>query len=90
MFTPQDSRLSAGIISFAIEGQTAEETVRKLGERKVVASASPYKVSYARLGPSLADDEDEVDAALRAARYCVGNTELRKEQELNQERKQIE
>jgi selenocysteine lyase/cysteine desulfurase len=68
VFTPQDSRLSAGIICFAIEGQTAEETVRKLRERKVVASASPYKVSYARLGPSLVNDEDEVDAALRAVR----------------------
>jgi selenocysteine lyase/cysteine desulfurase len=68
VFTPQDSRLSAGIICFAIEGQTADETVRKLRERKVVASASPYKVSYARLGPSLVNDEAEVDAALRAVR----------------------
>jgi selenocysteine lyase/cysteine desulfurase len=68
VFTPQDSRLSAGIICFAIEGQTAEETVRKLRERKVIASASPYKVSYARLGPSLVNDENEIDAALRAVR----------------------
>jgi selenocysteine lyase/cysteine desulfurase len=68
VLTPQDSRLSAGIICFAIEGQTAEETVRKLRERKVIASASPYKVSYARLGPSLVNDEEEVDAALRAVR----------------------
>jgi hypothetical protein len=37
-------------------------------EHKVIASTSPYKVSYARLAPSLVNDEREVELALRAVR----------------------
>jgi len=43
-----------------------DETVRRLLERKVIASSSPYKVSYARLAPSLVNDEHEVEAAVPA------------------------
>jgi len=63
--------LSAGIICFEVDGQTQTETVTKLLARKVVASTSPYKVSYARLAPSLVNDERDVDAALRAVREIV-------------------
>jgi hypothetical protein len=34
----------------------------------VIASASPYKVSYPRLAPSLVNDEHQVEEALRAVR----------------------
>jgi len=60
--------LSAGLIAFEVEGQTAEETAHKLYEKKIVASTSPYKVSKARLAPSLVNDEREVEAAIRAVR----------------------
>jgi len=68
VLTPDDPTLSAGIICFSVEGQSPEETVRRLLGRKVIASASPYKVSYARLAPSLVNDEDEIEATLRAVR----------------------
>ena len=68
VLTPRDPALSAGIIAFEVEGQTAGETVHALHARKVVASTSPYKVSKARLAPSLVNDEREVEAALRAVR----------------------
>jgi isopenicillin-N epimerase len=68
VLTPGDPALSAGIICFEVNGQRAGETVHKLHARKVVASSSPYKVSYARLAPSLVNDEREVEAALRAVR----------------------
>ena len=71
VLTPRDPALSAGIICFEVEGQTQTETVTKLLARKVVASTSPYKVSYARLAPSLVNDERDVDAALRAVRAIV-------------------
>jgi len=51
-----------------VEGQSPAETVRKLLKRKVIASTSPYKISHARLAPSLVNDEREVEAALRAVR----------------------
>ena len=68
VLTPMDPALSAGLIAFEVEGQRAGESVHKLHERKVVASTSPYKISKARLAPSLVNDEREVEAALRAVR----------------------
>jgi selenocysteine lyase/cysteine desulfurase len=68
VLTPRDPALSAGIICFEVEGQTQTETVTKLLARKVIASTSPYRVSYARLAPSLVNDERDVDVALRAVR----------------------
>ncbi|MBS0367160.1 MAG: aminotransferase class V-fold PLP-dependent enzyme [Proteobacteria bacterium] len=71
VLTPMATSLSAGIICFEVRGQTAEQTVRGLLGRKVIASSSPYKVSYARLAPSLVNDEREIDAAIRAVRKIV-------------------
>ena len=71
VFTPREPALSAGIICFEVSGQRANETVHKLHARKVVASSSPYKISHARLAPSLVNDEREVEAALRAVREIV-------------------
>ena len=68
VLTPRDPALSAGIICFEVGSQGARETAHKLHERKVVASTSPYKISKARLAPSLVNDEREVEAALRAVR----------------------
>ena len=68
LLTPKDPALSAGLIAFEVEGQSASETVHKLHAKKVVASSSPYKISKARLAPSLVNDEREVEAALRAVR----------------------
>jgi selenocysteine lyase/cysteine desulfurase len=68
VLTPRDPVLSAGIICFQVEGQTTGETVHRLLGRKVIASSSPYKVSYPRLAPSLVNDEHQVDEALRAVR----------------------
>jgi selenocysteine lyase/cysteine desulfurase len=68
VLTPRDPMLSAGITCFQVEGQTTEETVHRLLERKVIASSSPYKVSYPRLAPSLVNDEHQVEAALSAVR----------------------
>lgn len=68
VLTPMDPALSAGITCFEVAGHTASETVHKLHQRKVVASSSPYKISKARLAPSLVNDEREVEAALRAVR----------------------
>jgi isopenicillin-N epimerase len=68
LLTPKDPALSAGLIAFEIEGQSASDTVHKLHAKKVAASSSPYKISKARLAPSLVNDEREVEAALRAVR----------------------
>ncbi len=66
LITPRASELSAGIICFEIKGMEPEAAVKRLLARRVIASASPYRVSYVRLAPSLLNDEGEVDAALAA------------------------
>ena len=68
LHTPIDPALSAGIVCFEVDGLKPEAVVEKLLERHIVASTSPYRVTYARLSPSLMNDEREVDAALRAVR----------------------
>lgn len=71
VLTPRDPALSAGITCFEVNGQSASQTVHALHGRKVMASTSPYKISKARLAPSLVNDEREVEAALRAVRAVV-------------------
>ncbi len=68
LVTPLSSELSAGIICFEVKGMDADTAVKRLIDKRVIASASPYRVSYARLAPSLLNDEDQVDAALAAVR----------------------
>lgn len=66
LHTPMSAGLSAGIICFEVDGHTPDEVVAHLGERGIVASTSPYRVSYARLAPSLINDEDEVERSVAA------------------------
>ena len=68
LHTPRSAELSAGINCFEVAGMDPDTVVRRLLEKKVVASSSPYKVSYVRLAPSLVNDEQQVEQALRAVR----------------------
>ena len=68
LYTPRSAALSAGLVGFDIAGSTADQTVKALLDKKVVASASPYKRSVARLAGSLVNTEAEVEKALAAVR----------------------
>lgn len=68
LVTPIPPELSAGIVSFNIEGYPAINAVRGLRERGVIASAAPYATQYARLTPSILNTPEEVEAALAAIR----------------------
>ncbi len=74
LFTPMDPALSAGINAFRIGKQSAGESVRAFYDHKIVASASPYTISYARLTPCVINTEDEVDRSLEAMRKIAANT----------------
>ena len=71
LHTPRDPALSAGINCFEVRGLKPEEVVAKLLERKIVASTSPYGVTYARLCGALVNDEADVDRALQAVKDLV-------------------
>lgn len=66
LHTPLDPALSAGINAFEIGSLSAAEAVQAFHERNIVASSSPYRVSYARLTPCVINTEEEVDRCLEA------------------------
>jgi len=69
VITPAADELSAGIVCFEIEAMPAREAVDALRARHgIVASVTPYADEYIRLGPSIANGPEDVDAALRAVR----------------------
>lgn len=72
LHTPRDPALAAGINCFEVAGRTAVEVVARLAERKIRATASPYRVSYARLAAGIMNLPGEIDTALAAVRALAG------------------
>ncbi len=68
LHTPRDPELSAGINCFEVKGLKPEEVVARLLTKKIVASTSPYGVSYARLCGALVNDPADVDRSLEGVR----------------------
>lgn len=66
--TPMSGDLSAGLVAFEIDGVKTDDVVKRLLERRIIASSSPYAVSYPRLAPSLVNTPEEVDRAIAAVR----------------------
>jgi selenocysteine lyase/cysteine desulfurase len=71
--TPMEESLSAGLVCCDVSGRPAGEIVDRLREEhKVVASVTPYATEYLRFGPSIANQESDVDRALEAVAAVVG------------------
>lgn len=66
--TPQDAELSAGIVSFEIAGITPAAAVEKLRSRRIMASVAPYARPYVRLTPSIRNNAEDLERALREVR----------------------
>ena len=72
LHTPMSGELSAGLVSFEVAGVAPAEVVKQLLARRIIASTSPYAITYARLAPSLVNTADEVERAVRAVREISG------------------
>jgi selenocysteine lyase/cysteine desulfurase len=68
LYTPRDENLSAGMVCFDVKGMKPEQVVKRLLDQRIVASTTPYRLSYARLACSIVNTPQEVDAVLRAIR----------------------
>lgn len=68
LYTPRDENLSAGIVCFDVKGIKPGQVVKRLLDQRIVASTTPYRVSYARLACSVVNTPQEVDTVLRAIR----------------------
>lgn len=67
LYTPRSRELSSGIICFDVKGKTQNEVVQVLHDRdRILASTTPYKVSYARIAFGIANNEAEVEKAVKA------------------------
>ncbi|MBC7990221.1 MAG: aminotransferase class V-fold PLP-dependent enzyme, partial [Luteimonas sp.] len=64
--------LSAGLVVFEVAGLTPADVVKQLLAKRVIASTSPYAITYARLAPSLVNTPQQVDEAVRAVREISG------------------
>jgi isopenicillin-N epimerase len=66
LHTPADPKVSAALVCFEVRDVPVPDVVRRLRERRIIGSAAPYPVSYARLAGSLLNTMEEVDAAVAA------------------------
>lgn len=68
LHTPRSPRLSAGINCFEVEGLAPGAVVERLLEKRIIATTSPYRVSYARLSCGIANSMEDVEEALAEVR----------------------
>lgn len=68
LHTPRSPELSAGIICFEVAGRQPSDVVAHLRDSGIIASTSPYRESYARIAPSLVNNEQELERTLRELR----------------------
>src|SRR5215475_13618493 len=68
LYTPRDENLSAGMVCFDVKGMKPEAVVERLLAQRIVASTTPYRVSYARLACNIVNTPQEIETVLRAIR----------------------
>jgi selenocysteine lyase/cysteine desulfurase len=66
--TPMSELLSAGLICFEVKGLKAEEVIKRLHARKIIASVTPYATEYARLSPGILNSPEEIETVLGVVR----------------------
>ena len=66
LHTPMSEELSGALVCFDVKGMKHEEVVAALGKKNILATETPYRVSYARLTPGLLNSEEEIETTLRA------------------------
>jgi isopenicillin-N epimerase len=69
--TPLSDKLSAGIVSFDVEGLSPGAVVNRLREKRIIASVAPYAVPHVRLTPSIQNTAAEIETVLQEVRALV-------------------
>jgi isopenicillin-N epimerase len=65
--TPMSQALSSGIVCFDVAGRDPGEIVTRLrNDHNIIATVTPYAVRHVRMGTSIVNSIDDVDAALAA------------------------
>lgn len=66
VITPAAPELGGGIVCLDVDGVPGPDAAYRLREAGIACSVTPYATVYLRLGPSIANNPDQVDAAVRA------------------------
>lgn len=66
LHTPLPDELSAGIVCFEVDGHSPDGIVDHLERQSIIATTTPYAVTYPRLTPSIYNTPEEVQAAVDA------------------------
>lgn len=64
--TPMSSELSAGMVCFDVNGMKPTDVTKRLLEKKIIATTTPYAVPHPRVAFGLLNNEDEVKRTLAA------------------------
>ena len=68
LHTPMAESLSSGLVCFEVKDMPAADVIKRLGEKKIIASVTPYATKYARFATALLNTPSDVDTALGAVR----------------------
>jgi selenocysteine lyase/cysteine desulfurase len=69
LYTPRSNDLAAGIVCFDVKGMKQTDVVQRLLEKhRIIASTTPYAVSYARVACGIHNTPGEVEKTLAAVR----------------------
>jgi isopenicillin-N epimerase len=69
VYTPEEEKLSAGIVAFDVKGYTSRQTSDYLLKRKIIATTAPYNPPTTRFTPGIYNSYAEID---RAAEVIAG------------------
>ncbi|GAB3271786.1 aminotransferase class V-fold PLP-dependent enzyme [Parahaliea aestuarii] len=68
LYTPMSPDLSSGLVCFDVEGMHADTVVKRLHDKGIIMSSTPYREVYSRFAPSLLNSEQDIEQALAAIR----------------------
>ncbi|MER8236251.1 aminotransferase class V-fold PLP-dependent enzyme [Streptomyces sp. NPDC094049] len=73
LHTPLDPEVSAGIVTFDVEGYDPRDVARILRDNRVIANSTPYGVPHVRLSAGIVNSPEDIELALRVIRSLKGS-----------------
>ena len=64
LHTPMSTDLSSGLVCFDVDGVEPGTVVKRMHDKGIIMSSTPYRQSHARFAPSLLNNENEIERAL--------------------------
>lgn len=68
LHTPAADELSAGIVTFDVQGSSPHDVVERLHDERIVATTTPYANVHARIAPCIRNTDEEIDRFLAVVR----------------------